>query len=389
MKKRGNTIEDKENNNSMDRLNLSDNIIRLRRERRITQEELADFLGVSKAAVSKWENAQSTPDLMLLLELSAYFGTTIDELIGYKAKLSKEQIRYFYAELVKDFARLPFHEAIEKTRTLAHRYYSCHAFLLQLTVLYLNHYMLAESEEEQKQLLEEAASWCDHILEGCSDVSICSDALVLKAGISLWLGKAAETITMLEPSSDPARLAGQDGAILVQAYQMAGEHEKARGYIQAREWLDILNLVSDAAISLALYQDDIERCKKTVCRIRNVMEAYLLEKLHPNLAAQFHYQAAVMYAAVGEEEEALKALFLFEKCVDGLLRAERVVLHGDEYFDRLDAWIEALPLGEMAPRSRKFVFQNLQEAFSHPAFEALKENADFQKILQHFAKTDT
>ena len=93
------------------------------------------------------------------------------------------------------------------------------------------------------------------------------------------------------------------------------------------------------------------------------MEAYLLEKLHPNLAAQFHYQAAVMYAAVGEEEEALKALFLFEKCVDGLLRAERVVLHGDEYFDRLDAWIEA--------------------------FEALKENADFQKILQHFAKTDT
>ena len=108
MKKRGNTIEDKENNNSMDRLNLSDNIIRLRRERRITQEELADFLGVSKAAVSKWENAQSTPDLMLLLELSAYFGTTIDELIGYKAKLSKDQIRRFYAELVKDFARLPY-----------------------------------------------------------------------------------------------------------------------------------------------------------------------------------------------------------------------------------------------------------------------------------------
>lgn len=123
MKKRGNTIEDKENNNRMDRLNLSDNIIRLRRERKITQEELADFLGVSKAAVSKWENAQSTPDLMLLLELSAYFGTTIDELIGYKAQLSKEQIRRFYAELVKDFARLPFHEAIEKTRTLAHREY--------------------------------------------------------------------------------------------------------------------------------------------------------------------------------------------------------------------------------------------------------------------------
>ena len=39
----------------------------------ITQEELADFLGVTKASISKWENAQSTPDLMLLLQLSAFF----------------------------------------------------------------------------------------------------------------------------------------------------------------------------------------------------------------------------------------------------------------------------------------------------------------------------
>ena len=57
----------------MDRLKLSDNIIRLRHERKITQEELADFLGVTKASISKWENAQSTPDLMLLLQLSAFF----------------------------------------------------------------------------------------------------------------------------------------------------------------------------------------------------------------------------------------------------------------------------------------------------------------------------
>ena len=114
-----------------------------------------------------------------------------------------------------------------------------------------------------------------------------------------------------------------------------------------------------------------------------------MEQLHPNVAAQFHYQTAVVDALNGDEEGALKALRSFQKCVDRLLCAEKMTLHGDEYFDRLDAWIEALPLGEMAPRSRKFVFQNLQEAFSHPAFEALKENADFQKILQHFAKTDT
>ncbi len=368
----------------MDRLNLSDNIIRLRRERKITQEELADFLGVTKASVSKWENAQSVPDIMLLLQMAAFFDITIDELIGYDPRLTQEQIRRFYAELVRDFADGPFNEAVEKARTLARRYYSCYPFLLQLCVLYVNHYMLTEAGEEQEQILMEAVSWCGHILENCDDVCLCSDALVLKAGISLLLGKASEVVEMLEPSSNPARLAMQDGGLLIQAYQMTGEHKKARGYIQAREYQDLLNLVSDAALSLVLYQDDLMRCRETICRIRDVMEQYQLERLHPNMAAQFHYQTAVVYAANGKGGEAMQALRLFELCIDRLLREEEIVLHGDEYFDRLDEWIEGLPLGDMAPRSRKFISQNLWASLNHPAFEGIKENPNFKRMIQRF-----
>lgn len=43
----------------MNILNISDNIIRYRHEKKITQEELADFIGVTKASVSKWENKQN------------------------------------------------------------------------------------------------------------------------------------------------------------------------------------------------------------------------------------------------------------------------------------------------------------------------------------------
>lgn len=368
----------------MDRLKLSDNIIRLRHERKITQEELADFLGVTKASVSKWENAQSMPDIMLLLQLAAFFDMTVDELIGYVPQLTKEQIRRFYAELVGDFASCPFPDAIDKTRMLARRYYSCYPFLLQLCVLYANHYMLAETEDERERLHKEAISWCDHILVGCSDVGVCSEALVLKAGLSLQSGKAAETIAMLEPVADTSRVAAQNGAVLVQAYQMAGEHEKARDYIQVREYLDLVNLMSDAILSLSLYQDDLKRCRETICRIRSAIDQYRLEELHPNLAAQFHYQTAAVYAANGEAEEALEALGHFKNCTDRLLRDEKAVLHGDEYFDRIDAWIDGLPLGDMAPRSRKFISQNLQAAFSHPVFEGLKERPDFQRIVRHF-----
>ena len=148
------------------------------------------------------------------------------------------------------------------------------------------------------------------------------------AGRNSW--NSISYVAMLEPVSDPTRLAGQDGGLLVQAYQMAGEPEKARGYIQTREYLDLLNLVSDAMISLALYQDDFKRCQKTIYRIGNVIEQYRLEQLHPNVAAQFHYQTAVVYALNGAEEGALKSLRSFQKCVDRLLCAEKMTLHGDD-----------------------------------------------------------
>ncbi len=361
-------------------LNLAAHIARLRHKRKITQEELADFMGVTKASVSKWENAQSTPDLQLIVHLAAFFDVTVDELLGYEPQLSREQIRRRYAELSRDFVNLPFDEALERTRSLAHQYYSCYPFLLQLCVLYWNHFMLAETEEGRNQVLEEAVAWCTHIMENCSDVGVCSDALVLKAGLDLQLGRAAETIDALEPVSDPARLAGQDGSLLIQAYQMAGKTGKAKSFVQAKQYLDLLNLVSDSVLSLALYASEPKRCEETIRRITEVMEQFHLQQLHPNLAAQFYYQSAVFYAQNGKNKDAVNALGCFEKCVNMLLREEKIVLHGDSYFDLLHEWIESLPLGEMAPRDRNFVGQSVQEALLHPSFEGIQTNREFQRL---------
>lgn len=365
----------------MNKLNLPDNIIRLRHEKKLTQEELADFMGVTKASVSKWEKGINTPDLLLLPQLAAYFDVTVDELIGYEAQLSGEQIRRKYAELSGDFASLPFADALEKARTLAHKYYACYPFLLQLSVLYWNHYMLAETEEERRSLLLEAVEWCNRILENCSDVGVCSDAVVLKAALHLRLGKAAEAIEALEPSADSGRLAGQHGILLVQAYQSSGDTEKARSYAQVRQYLDLLALISDAILALSLNEKDMDQCEETVRRITGIIELYHLEALHPNLAAQFHFQSAIVYAVNGREEETLAALHDFERCVDRLLNAKQIKLHGDEYFDRLEAWIECLPLGSMEPRDRSFIRQNLRGALAHPAFDRFREQEEFQRLV--------
>ena len=60
---------------------LAETIVQLRKQAGWSQEELADKLGVSRQAISKWESAQSVPDLNRILEMSRLFGVSTDILL--------------------------------------------------------------------------------------------------------------------------------------------------------------------------------------------------------------------------------------------------------------------------------------------------------------------
>ena len=65
---------------------LGNKIQEIRKSKKITQEELAEKLGVTPQAVSKWETDNSYPDIDLLVEIADLFDYTVDELLGRKNK---------------------------------------------------------------------------------------------------------------------------------------------------------------------------------------------------------------------------------------------------------------------------------------------------------------
>ena len=65
---------------------LAENIRRLRKERLLTQEQLAEVLGVTTGAVYKWEAKLSVPDIGLIVEMADFFDTSVDVLLGYEMK---------------------------------------------------------------------------------------------------------------------------------------------------------------------------------------------------------------------------------------------------------------------------------------------------------------
>lgn len=63
-------------------MNFGKTILELRKQKNLTQEELAAQLGVTAAAVSKWENNNTLPDILMLCALADFFEVTTDELLG-------------------------------------------------------------------------------------------------------------------------------------------------------------------------------------------------------------------------------------------------------------------------------------------------------------------
>ena len=77
-------------------IEIADRLIQLRKKHGLSQEELADKLGLSRQAVSKWERAEASPDTDNLICLAKLYGVSLDELLSTDEDVEtivKEQVK--------------------------------------------------------------------------------------------------------------------------------------------------------------------------------------------------------------------------------------------------------------------------------------------------------
>lgn len=361
-------------------LKLPENLVMLRQKKKKKQEEIADFVGVTKASVSKWENGQSMPDIMILPQLAAFFDVTIDELLGYEPQLSKEQISKLHNELKIIFAEKGFDYAMNRCRALVKQYYSCYPFLFTMCCLYLNHYNMENSVSVQQSVLAEAADIATHILENCKDVQVYNDTMAIKGVIDLLAGKPDKVVEAFEDVTNSNYLYFNNETVLIQAYQMLGNIEKANETSQVGIYTSILSAVSISVLYLAANSGNKELCYETIDRINKLMEVYKISALNPNIAAQFHMQAATVKCIHGDFDDALNLLEMYVNDIYILMIVDKLVLHGDEYFNLVEEWFADMGMGLGAPRDAAFVWESALGVFDNPAFEPIKEDKKFKQL---------
>lgn len=92
-------------------MTLAEKLLALRTERGLSQEDLAEQMGVSRQSVSKWETDQSVPDLDKIIKLADLFGVTVDELVREGERPQPPEPKVIYVER----ERKPERTAAQKT----------------------------------------------------------------------------------------------------------------------------------------------------------------------------------------------------------------------------------------------------------------------------------
>lgn len=164
---------------------IGNKIKNLRRQKNISQEVLAQYLGVSFQAVSKWESGQTMPDITLIPAIASFFGVSIDELFDYNhyviEKKVEEIVNRSYPYRGKDDAKCEeiLREGLKK--------YPGNEVLLSCLI-----YSIPVPERS-----DEVISICKSLIEGTGEDDIRYDACRILAETYQKLGEyglAKETI---------------------------------------------------------------------------------------------------------------------------------------------------------------------------------------------------
>lgn len=125
-------------------MQIGEVIRKYRREKNMTQEEMAGLLGVTAPAVNKWENGNSMPDILLLAPIARLLDITPDVLLSFREELSQEEIGRIIKEADTRLQNGTWEEGFLWAKKIMEEYPNCEELILNLAEI-LNAWRLMQN----------------------------------------------------------------------------------------------------------------------------------------------------------------------------------------------------------------------------------------------------
>lgn len=332
-----------------------------RKKMNITQEEMANRLGVTAPAVNKWENGNSMPDIMLLAPIARLLDITCDTLLSFKEELTAEEIKSFIEEIQERLDTEPYEEVFNWAKRILEMYPNCEALILQMAVVLDAQRIVKEIPENEKY---------DTYIYACYSRSLQStDENIRQQAADVLFGyyvrreqyEKAEEVLVYIPEQNPERKRKQ-----AQLYSQTGRIQEA--YKAYEELLfsgyQTASAVFHGMYMLALQDKDMEK-------------AHLLADKQEKLAGLFemgkYHEVSCKLELATMEQDADAVINIMKQMIEGL---------GDIMHFTNAPLYEHLTFQEAREEFLMNLKDNLMKCFCGEEYDFLKEDKRYQELLK-------
>jgi transcriptional regulator with XRE-family HTH domain len=350
-------------------LKIGENIKWLRKQRNLTQEALAEAIGVSIAAVSKWENDRAYPDLVLLGPLARILGTDTDELLGYQPDLTEDEVMALMAEGQELFESGKADEAIAYCEKTMQEYPQDLFLKFRAASLYMQ-YATAVPEEEFVQRQMKRATELFEASTASSNTEIREAALYVLAGLYQTDGREDDALRAIEslPKVDYDIKLMKAGIL----YQQ-GKEEEAEKLTQSSLYAELrdLGLNLRALAKSAMRRKEYDQALEYLEVSLQVDALFRLDQMWGR-KSDYCMTKMMIWNAQGKKKETLDAM---EEFAGEILRPGSRIPQNNPFFHRLE-WFDN-------GASDEFVQKNMAMILMGPEFsDELKQDPRYQEILR-------
>lgn len=296
---------------------INETLARLRSESGLTQEEAANHLGITKAAVSKWECGQSMPDISLLPAIADLYSTSIDDLFGRVQEPDKESINAAYqtalALLGEDYdAGLDY--VLKQVRK---NWTCCELLRMMGAALFAQIPKIPgfngdSLEDESLQCADEAERIIRRVIELSSSETGVSAELPSLVRILLWTGREREAEKLLDgyERKEP----NLQAALLAQLHREAGRNEEALTVLQRALLISLLEAQSAMAAMVPMVDDS--RLAELADLAAALQPDKTFASIFPTLMPTIRLQQAKNLVRTAQADDAFRALDAFADALD-------------------------------------------------------------------------
>ncbi len=341
------------------RMEIGQVIRRYRKMKNMTQEEMADRLGVSGPAVNKWEKGNSFPDITMLAPIARLLDITPDVLLSFREEMTQEEIRSLVVHIDGMLRDQSYEEAFLWAKKKVEQYPDCEELMLNMAVILHAHGVMKDihGEEYDRCILK----WYGRALES-------RDETVRTRGADGLFGfyrgkeqyeKAKECLAFFS-KQNPERKRK-----MAEIYGLTGRQKEA--YKAYEELLfsayQTVNAYFGGIYGLAAKEGDMEKARMAADKMRELARLFDMGE---------YYEASAGLELAVMEQDGDRVIEIMEKMLSGVAEIERW---------RTSPLYEHMAFREVREEFWGEVKRQLKESFGNEeAFGFLKEDERWRRL---------